>query len=695
MQTKIAGSNTGVCVGLQKSGSNKVEERHIGFNLHAILAGFIVFVGYYLGAELGLALTFQPYPVSVMWPTNVILLAALLLSPLRLWLFLILCAFAAHLVAELPGGIPPGMVLCWFISNTSEALIGALSTRFLLRPFRGFDWIHDMGILLLCGALLGPFLSSFLDSAFVSLNHWGHQAYWHVWRMRFYSNAFAAVILLPVIVIWSRKKLQSLRNMPLRRMIEMATAFLGLIAVSILAFCLQDVGPEAEATLLYIPLPFLLWLAVRFGPIETSLGTCSVAVIAICGAVHGHGPFASRSPELNALSIQMFFSVISITLLFLTIAIGERSKAEERFTKAFHSSPDAILISRLKDGHIIEMNERCEKMFGFQRNETVGRTIFDLNMYTSPADRERHIAGTSSQNGLRDVVLCLRTKTGELLHTLVSADTEDIEGEHCLITVFRDISDRKRAEEAQENLAHASRLAVVGELTAMIAHEINQPLGAILSNAEAAEMLLESEEPPLDEVRQILSDIRKNDLRADEAIRRIRDLLRKHETQMKPLDINMTISGVLRLVTGDALRRHVQIRKDLAPGLSLAFGDEIHLQQVLLNLIVNSMDAMDDTPESARQITIQTRPSGGDHIEISVTDCGCGIAPEKKPLIFESFFTTKQNGMGLGLSIARSIIEAHQGRLWAEDNPGGGTTFHFTVRTFKDEVPKSPSGDSN
>jgi signal transduction histidine kinase len=229
----------------------------------------------------------------------------------------------------------------------------------------------------------------------------------------------------------------------------------------------------------------------------------------------------------------------------------------------------------------------------------------------------------------------------------------------------------------------------------MIAHEINQPLGAILSNAEAAEMLLESEKPALDEVRQILSDIRKNDLRADEAIRRIRDLLRKHETQMKPLDINKTISGVLRLVTGDALRRHVQIRKDLAHGLLPAIGDEIHLQQVLLNLIVNSMDAMDDTPESARRITIQTRPNGGDHIEISVMDCGCGIAPDKMPLIFESFFTTKQNGMGLGLSIARSIIEAHQGRLWVENNPGGGATFRFTVRTSKDEVPKCPSDKSD
>ncbi len=643
--------------------------------------GLFVFAGYYLGAQLGLALTFQPYPVSVMWPTNVVLLAALLLSPPRHWLFLVLCALPAHLIAELHGGIPPGMVFCWFASNISEALIGAVSARFLLGDSPRFNRIRNIIFLLFCGALLGPFLSSFLDSAFVSLNHWGNQGYWQVWRMRLFSNAFSAFIFLPVILAWGATQIKSVRQASLRRLAEAAVAFSGLAAVSIAVFYLQDVGSATTPALLYVPLPFLLWIAVRFGVTETSTATCTVALIAIWGAVHERGPFASLSPEQNALSIQIFFSVVSVTLLCLTVAIGERRKAEERFTKAFHSSPDAILITRLKDGHIVEMNERCEKMLGFQRYETLGRTVFDINMYTSLADRERLVTGTATGNSLHDLALCLRTKTGELLYTLVSADMEEIGGENCLIIVIRDISDRKRAEEAQENLAHASRLAVVGELTAMIAHEINQPLGAILSNAEAAEMLLESEKPALEEIRLILADIRKNDLRADEAIRRIRDLLRKHETQMRPLDINETIADVLRLVTGDALRRNIEVRRDLAHGLPLAFGDKIYLQQVLLNLIVNGMDAMNDVPGSERSMTIQTRQKDAHHIEVAVTDHGNGVAPDKMPFIFKSFFTTKKNGMGLGLSIARSIIEGHLGRLWVENNPDRGATFRFTLQT--------------
>jgi two-component system sensor kinase FixL len=683
VQTRIANAGGDFPIGLQKSGSNKLEEEQEGFNQVTILRGVFVLIGYYLGARMGFALTFQPYPVSVMWPANVILLAALLWSQPRTWPWLILCALPAHLVSEIHSGIPIGMVLCWFVSNTFEALIGAAGIRFFPRVSPKFNRMRDIFILFLCGALVGPFLSSFLDAAFVSLNHLGNQGYWDVWRMRFCSNAFAAFILLPAILKWVPGKLAVFLKVPWLRFFEASAAFLGLMAVSVIVFCIQDIGPAAQPALLYVPLPFLLWIAARFGPAETSAATCCVALIAIWGAVHGHGPFAYHLPKQNARSIQTFFSIVSVTLLSLTIAIGERRRAEERFTKAFHSSPDAMLISRLKDGHIFEMNERCEKMLGFQRDETIGRTVDEINICASPEDRERLIAGISVGKGMHDLALCLRTKRGGVLHTLVSADIEDIDGEDCLITVIHDVSDRKRAEEAQQNLAHASRLAVAGELTAMIAHEINQPLGAILSNAEAAELLLEAENPPLAEIREILSDIRKNDLRADESIRRIRNLLRKQEMLMKPLDLNETIAATVQLLAGDSLRRHVAIEKDLAEKLPLIFGDPIHLQQVLLNLILNGIDAMDNTPGSARRITIRTKQRDDENIEVTVTDCGHGIAPDIMPLIFDSFYTTKQNGMGLGLSIARSIIEAHEGRLWVENNPSRGATFHFTVRTAR------------
>jgi C4-dicarboxylate-specific signal transduction histidine kinase len=244
--------------------------------------------------------------------------------------------------------------------------------------------------------------------------------------------------------------------------------------------------------------------------------------------------------------------------------------------------------------------------------------------------------------------------------------------------IGRDITDRKRAEEANQKLAHASRLAVMGELTASIAHEINQPLGAILANADAAELLLEAGHQRLDEVRRILADIRKDDLRASEVVRRIRELVRSQQFERQPLDLNEVIADVLQLLGADAARRGVALEAALAPGLPVVRGDRVHLQQVLLNLLLNGMEAMADTPNPRRRLTVRTEVNGGG-VEVAVTDNGCGIPAATLSRLFESFFTTKADGLGLGLSIARSIVEAHGGRIWAENRPEGGATFRFTM----------------
>jgi PAS domain S-box-containing protein len=456
-----------------------------------------------------------------------------------------------------------------------------------------------------------------------------------------------------------------------------------LLLVSFYVFWWHENGPATNPALLYLPLPFIFWAAVRFGVKGTCTAILVVALLAIWTAGHGRGPFTSRLPEENARAIQIFFIVISVPFLFLAASITERSQAEERFVKVFRSSPDAMIVSELQDGRIVEVNERWQQMFGFQRDETIGRTSSDLSIYTSETDRLKVTAAISDGIPVHELELSLRTKTGQLRHVQISADTDEIGGRLCLITVIRDVSDRKLAEEAKQNLAHLSRLAMMGEMTAMIAHEVNQPLGAILSNAEAAEMLLDSKEPPLPEVRQILSDIRKNDLRANEVIRRIGALVRRRETQMQPLNLNHTISEVLQLVAGDAHRRHVLIRRDFGTDLPLAFGDKVHLQQVLLNLIVNAMDAMKDNSESGQRLIIHTKRNGARHLEVLLRDSGPGVPPERLERIFDSFFTTKKDGVGLGLSIARSIIEAHDGQIWAENPPEGGAIFHFTVPTVE------------
>ncbi|MGZ5148364.1 MAG: sensor histidine kinase, partial [Burkholderiales bacterium] len=236
-----------------------------------------------------------------------------------------------------------------------------------------------------------------------------------------------------------------------------------------------------------------------------------------------------------------------------------------------------------------------------------------------------------------------------------------------------DIDDRKRVEEANVRLAHVSRLAAMGELTGSIAHEINQPLGAILNNADAAEMILRSGKPPLDEVRQIVSDIRNDAVRAGEVIRHIRALMRKSELTIQPFDLNQAVNDVLNLVAVDLGKRRISVTQEVAP-LPIIHGDRIHAQQVLLNLIQNAADAMADSP-SSRRLEIRTAPSADGGVEIAVSDSGRGIPADRMKRLFESFYTTKKEGMGLGLSIARSIVEAHGGRILAENRSGGGATF--------------------
>jgi signal transduction histidine kinase len=272
----------------------------------------------------------------------------------------------------------------------------------------------------------------------------------------------------------------------------------------------------------------------------------------------------------------------------------------------------------------------------------------------------------------------------ENYHWYIIAVGGAVAAQSVLITALLSQRARRRraeivAQQQQMDLAHASRLTMVGELTASIAHEIGQPLGAILSNAETAEILLQSKQPRLEEVQQILADIRKDDLRASEVIRRMRELLRKRELELKLIDLNTVTSDVLRLVDGESRRRGVEIEKQLADTLPVVRGDVIHLQQVILNLVLNAMEAMSESSESNRRLTMQTSHDGQGNVEVAVEDSGPGIPPEQLPRLFDSFFTTKTHGMGLGLSIVRSIVEAHDGRIWAENNSSGGACFRFTL----------------
>jgi signal transduction histidine kinase len=235
-----------------------------------------------------------------------------------------------------------------------------------------------------------------------------------------------------------------------------------------------------------------------------------------------------------------------------------------------------------------------------------------------------------------------------------------------------------QAGQRMAELAHVNRFSIAGELTASIAHEINQPLGAIRMNAETLELILKHQEPDLDEIRELAAEIRRDDERAGDVLIRLRSILKKKPYELRPFEINEVVAEAVELLSGLAAARHVEVSTLQSSESLPAMGDRIQLQQVIINLIMNSMDAVSSISSEKRRITVRT--TLGDNMAlISVSDSGLGVPADKLKKIFEPFFTTKQHGMGVGLSIARTIVEAHEGKIWAESRPDGGAFFCVVI----------------
>jgi C4-dicarboxylate-specific signal transduction histidine kinase len=273
---------------------------------------------------------------------------------------------------------------------------------------------------------------------------------------------------------------------------------------------------------------------------------------------------------------------------------------------------------------------------------------------------------------------------GALKHLHVIAHfLQNSSGTPEFVGAVMDVTSTRQAEaalrKAQADLAHVSRVTTMGELVASIAHEVNQPLGAIVTNGHACVRLLARDVPDLDRSRQVIDRMIKDGIRASEVIKRIRDLLHKAPPEKAPLNINETVQEVIALVSSDVISSKVELRADLAAGLPRVMGDRIQLQQVILNLILNGRDAMSAVQSHPRELLITSRESNSGDVMVAVRDSGTGLDPKDAERIFDPFFTTKSEGMGLGLSISRTIIEAHGGTLWAKPNNDRGATIQFTL----------------
>ena len=323
----------------------------------------------------------------------------------------------------------------------------------------------------------------------------------------------------------------------------------------------------------------------------------------------------------------------------------------------------------------------------FELDRAAAPTVEAIIQRTHPEDRERvqeFIERASRGGGDWDVEHRLLMPDGAVksLHVVVHA-VRDGAGVLSFVGAVMDVTAAKRAEEAvqaaQAELAHVARMTTLGELTAWIAHEVNQPLAGIVTNGTACLQWLGQKNPALDEARSSVEDMISDAQRAGDVILEIRALSRKTAPKRAPLDINDLIQGVVRLVTREAQAHGASVRLDLAPALPAVVADRVQLQQVVINLVINAIQAMASVTARPRELSIRSRQNEAGHVLIEVADSGHGIGSTNLDQLFKAFFTTKPAGMGMGLSICRSIIEAHGGNVWASDNTPSGAVFHFTL----------------
>jgi PAS domain S-box-containing protein len=655
----------------------------------------VVFFAYLIAAEAAFFIgTLSDKIFAPFWPPNIVLLCALLYAaPERRWIC-VAAAIPAHVIAELKIGMPISAATVAFITNLTIAILNVAAIhRFLGGP----PWLSDVrkaSIYVITVGALNPALVA-LAGAFVPILAGGElDHYWSSWAQWFAANALGDLTLGPAALIIVS---EGIRTYWPRRLIRQAEA--ALLALALIAICNVALGADRSplsaihlSALLYSPLPLILWSAARFGVRGASTSTLIVALVLIWRTLNGPTVFSDGDAGSNVFSLQVFLASLAVPVLLLGASIDEARRAarqirEDEARIAFVAATANVGLWKydLASGDFWA-TDHCRTMFGLSTNAELSRDLFLDSVF--PEDR--HIAFEFMSGTLQN----LDTPTAEF-RICVPPDSQtrwilgrasrvrDSKGSAGISGAFTDITSRKTAEHEADlqrrEIAHLMRVSQVGGLSGGLAHELTQPLTAILANAQAARVLLSTRKPDLRVLAEILDDIIEEDNRAGEVIQRLRMLLKNGDDRFEPVDLNNLINSTLRLLNSELIGRRIHADTFLAESISLVSADPVQLQQVLLNLIMNAVDSVNQMPTSRRVITLTTRILQNRQVEVSVADRGTGIGLDDQKRIFEPFFTTKERGLGLGLSICTTIIARHGGVLSLDNNPLDGATASFRL----------------
>jgi PAS domain S-box-containing protein len=652
----------------------------------------VVAVAYFVGAEIAFFIgTLSDKIFAPFWPPNIVLFCALVLvAPNRWWLY-ILAAFPAHIVAELGIGMDAPQLLVAFATNVLVAVLNAAAAQRFVGEQPWFCDVRKTWLYVLITAFASPAIAA-LGGAFVPILGGGSlEEFGLHWMQWFASNSLGALALGPIALILLADTPS--RSVPALRTVEAVVIGTALVVVCTVAFEVSAGTFESVflPALLYSPLPLILWSAVRFGSRGASGAVLIVSAVLIWRALNGPSLFIAGDPETNVFALQVFLIGLAIPVILLGAAVEQARRAErttrdseEQISFAATSANIGLWQHNLVSGDIWA-TEHCRTMLGLRADaalnwETIGNVIHpdDRDMLKDAMRAATH----SSVPAECEFRIILPDGETRWMAARAHAAHDDEHGPVQLSGLVADITERKTAEHQIElqrrELAHLTRVSVVGELSGAIAHELNQPLTAILANAQASQRILAKGAPNLADVASALDDIEQASSRAGEVISRVRRLLKKSESRFELVDINDLFRSTLKLLDSELIARRISVCLDLAEDIPMAVGDPVELQQVLLNLMMNASDAMSSMATRRRLLTLTTRTKEG-FVEGVVSDQGRGIAPDQQGRLFDPFYTTKEHGLGLGLSICSTIINSHGGDLRIVNNEAGGARAVFVL----------------
>jgi PAS domain S-box-containing protein len=644
---------------------------------------------YYLATQTAWVLTFPDSKVSLFFPPHAVLVSILLLVPTRHWWAYTLAAAGSHFFATQQDHWPVVYALqCEAFDAVKNVMAAGLIRAFIKSPFNRIT-LREAVLFVLIAVVVVPFGTAFWGAAFTVSNNFGTY-YWIEWRNLGISNGVTAIVLVPVILIGVQQRLTKISNAALVRILEAWALAAGIVAVGYVAFDRLPAGPDTSPALLYAPVPLLIWATLRFGLGGISASMLVITMLAIWGTMQGRGPFLTQTPSENAVELQLFILMLATPLMLLAVAIDDerRSKealrfSEERMSMAVESAQLAVWDWDLANDRLW-MSDEGRKFFGFDPLEPLHSSSLSGRVHPDDsAMREMTIQRALAAGGSYETEYRIVRPDGSVRWIAGRGRTSRAaQGAPArILGVSMDITRQKQAAtEAQsqrEELAHLSRVATLSALSGSLAHELGQPLGSILNNAQAGQRFLSQDAPDLVEVRAIFEDILSSNRRAAEIIERLRTMLRRGEVVLQPVNMNESLEELLRLTRSDLIARGVSVSNLTSGDVPPAMTDRVQLQQVLLNLIVNACDAMKANRPEDRNLTLTTSVTQNE-VLIGVLDSGVGL-PNDIETLFKPFHTTKADGLGMGLSICRTLVTSHGGRLWAERRAERGAAFYVAL----------------